>query len=245
MSDDYIGKRYRIIRKIGEGGMGSVYQAVDERLARAVAIKRLNILDTSPTMVEQIVARFEREAKAMAQFRHPNIVNVFDYGQDESGLYLVIEYMPGGTLRERMGKPMPVKEAAGLLLPIANALSYVHEQGMVHRDIKPANILFDVHNNPMLTDFGVVKLIEQSGATLTTAGTGVGTPAYMAPEQMSKDLTIALTSMRWVSSSMNWSPARNLTKATPRCRPCICMPPRRCLTHVCLCQACRRRPATC
>jgi eukaryotic-like serine/threonine-protein kinase len=187
MSEEFIGKRYRIIRKIGEGGMGSVYQAVDERLAREVAVKRLDILSTNPTMVDQIVARFEREAKAMAQFRHPNIVNVFDYGQDEDGLYLVIEFMPGGTLRERMGKSMPVKEAAGLLLPIANALSYVHEHGMVHRDIKPANILFDVHNNPMLTDFGVVKLVEQSGATLTTAGTGVGTPAYMAPEQMSKD----------------------------------------------------------
>lgn len=187
MSNEFIGKRYRIIRKIGEGGMGSVYQAVDERLTREVAIKRLNIIDTNPTLVDQIVARFEREAKAMAQFRHPNIVNVFDYGQDESGLYLVIEFMPGGTLRERMGKSMPAKEAARLLLPIADALSYVHEQGMVHRDIKPANILFDAHNNPMLTDFGVVKLIEQSGVTLTTAGTGVGTPAYMAPEQMSKD----------------------------------------------------------
>ncbi|MCD6475932.1 MAG: SUMF1/EgtB/PvdO family nonheme iron enzyme [Anaerolineaceae bacterium] len=187
MSAQIIDNRYRIIRKIGEGGMGMVYQAIDERLGREVAVKRLDILNNAPGQVDQFVQRFQREAKTMAQFNHPNIVSVFDYGQDEEGLYLVIEYMPGGTLEEHMGIPMTAREAAALLLPIANALNYVHERGIVHRDIKPANILFDVHNNPMLTDFGIVKLMDNSAAALTAAGGGVGTPTYMAPEQMTKD----------------------------------------------------------
>ena len=187
MGDQFINNRYRIIRKLGEGGMGMVYLATDERLSRVVAVKRLDILDNSSEQVDQFVQRFQREAKTMAQFDHRNIVSVFDYGRDEEGLYLVIEYMSGGTLEERMSVPVSAREAAALLLPIANALNYVHERGVVHRDIKPANILFDVHNNPMLTDFGIVKLMDNSAAVLTVAGSGVGTPTYMAPEQMTKD----------------------------------------------------------
>lgn len=179
-----IGGRYRILEKLGEGGMGTVYAARDERLQRDVAIKRLHIFGGSETQVENFRRRFQREAVSMAQFIHPYIVPVYDYGDEDGWIYLVMGYMSGGSLQDRLGKPMLYSEAAELLLPVASALGYIHENGVIHRDVKPQNILFNRRGIPMLADFGIVKLVESDGVTLTAAGTGIGTPAYMAPEQI-------------------------------------------------------------
>ncbi|NSW53369.1 MAG: SUMF1/EgtB/PvdO family nonheme iron enzyme [Anaerolineae bacterium] len=180
---DIVEGRYRILKKLGEGGMGAVYLAEDERLGRQVALKRLRIIGASEEMVAQFLERFRREARAMARMQHPSIITVLDYGVDDAGAFLVMEYLPNGTLKDRMGQPVAVREAVGWLEPIAEALGYLHQRGMVHRDVKPANILFDENDRPMLADFGIVKLMEgDDGATLTATGAAVGTPAYMAPE---------------------------------------------------------------
>jgi formylglycine-generating enzyme required for sulfatase activity len=131
-----------------------------------------------------VLKRFEREAKALAQLSHPNIVHVHDYGEYEGAPYLVMEYLPGGVLKSKLGTAMPWREAVRLLLPIAQALAYAHEHNIVHRDVKPSNILLTEKGQPMLSDFGIAKILESEQTTgLTTTGMGVGTPEYMAPEQ--------------------------------------------------------------
>jgi eukaryotic-like serine/threonine-protein kinase len=187
-----IDHRYTIIKKIGEGGMGAVYLAEDTRLRRKVAIKRLQLTGKLAD-IELFQQRFEREALEMASFQHPHIVSVHDFGYDEEGVYLVQEYMPGGTLTDHMGEgALPVEEAVTLLLPLADALQAIHDRGRVHRDVKPANILFDAYGHLKLADFGVVKLLEgQEGLTLTATGAAVGTPAYMAPELIAGEASAA------------------------------------------------------
>lgn len=177
--------RYEIVEKIGDGGMGEVYRAMDVRLRRPVALKRLNLIGRQSDL-EQFLARFQREAIAMASLQHPNIAPIYDYGEYEQFPYLVMAYLPGGTLKERMGKHFNPRKAAQILRPVADALDFIHSHQMIHRDVKPSNILFSERDDPLLADFGVVKLLEESGATLTGLG-GVGTPAYMAPEQIRKD----------------------------------------------------------
>jgi serine/threonine-protein kinase len=166
-------------------GMAVVYKAYDTRLEREVAIKVIRTDLFGKAVIERILVRFEREAKALAKLSHPNIVGVIDYGEHDSAPYLVLVYLPGGTLKERMkGKPMSWQEAVRLLIPIANALDYAHELKVVHRDVKPANILLTAKGQPMLSDFGIAKILEvEDGQTLTGTGMGVGTPEYMAPEQ--------------------------------------------------------------
>lgn len=174
--------RYKIIQRIGRGGMGSVDLAEDTRLDRQVAIKRLQLVAHADDL-DIFYKRFEREAKVMAGFQHPNIVSVFDYGQDEEGVYLVLEYMPKGSLADAMRKRrFTIQEAIEVLLPLMEALQAIHQQGNVHRDLKPGNILFDKYGNPKLADFGVVKLLQGQDMTFTPTGAAVGTPAYMAPE---------------------------------------------------------------
>jgi basic membrane protein A len=177
--------RYHILEQLGEGGMATVYKAYDTRLERDVAVKIIRRNAFPPEQIERILKRFEREAKSLAKLSHPNIVGVIDYGEHEGAPYLVLEYLPGGTLKERMkGQPMPWQEAVRLLTPIAGALDYAHDQKIIHRDVKPANILLTVKGQPMLSDFGIAKILEmEDGHTLTGTGMGVGTPEYMAPEQ--------------------------------------------------------------
>ena len=182
--------RYHILEQLGEGGMATVYKAYDTRLERDVAVKVIRRGAFPPEHLDRILKRFEREAKALARLSHPNIVKVHDFGEHDGSPYLVLEYLSGGTLKSKLGKPMPWEQAFQLLLPIVNALGYAHRQKIVHRDIKPSNILLTEQGQPLLTDFGIAKLLElEDSQTLTGTGVGVGTPEYMAPEQgMGKDV---------------------------------------------------------
>ena len=182
---DFIGQtidRYQILEQLGEGGMATVYKAYDSRLERHVAVKVLRSVGQEPT--ETFLKRFEREARALAQLTHPNIVRIIDYGKYNGMPYLVMEYLPGGTLADKMGKSVPYQQAARMLAPVADALAYAHLRGFLHRDVKPSNILVTESGQSMLADFGIVRIIGSQATTeLTATGVGIGTPAYMAPEQ--------------------------------------------------------------
>jgi len=176
--------RYHITEQLGEGGMATVYKAFDNRLDRQVAIKFIRREAVTPQQLQQMLKRFEREAKSLARLSHPNIVKVHDYGEYEDMPYLVMEYLEGGSLKDRTGTPLPYAEAVRSLLPIARALEYAHNENIIHRDVKPANILLSRTGEPHLSDFGVAKILEiQPSTILTGTGVGVGTPEYMAPEQ--------------------------------------------------------------
>jgi serine/threonine protein kinase len=172
--------KYKILEHIGHGGMSEVYKGQQLQLHRPVAIKVLHPFLADD---EGFVARFQREALIIATLRHPNIVQVFDFDHNtELDLYyMVMEYIDGPTLKTRMEKEnLPLDYIASVCASIADALDYAHERGMIHRDIKPANIMFLEDNQPVLTDFGIAKMLTLSG--LTASGAMVGTPAYMAPE---------------------------------------------------------------
>ena len=176
--------RYHIIEPLGQGGMANVYKAYDTRLERNVAIKFIRRDAFSPDVLDMVLKRFDREAKSLAKLTHPNIVGIIDYGEYEGSPYLVMPYLQGGTLKQYLGTPMFIEKAASLLEPVADALAFAHQKGIVHRDVKPANILITEGGKPMLTDFGIARLLESGdGATLTGTGMGVGTPEYMSPEQ--------------------------------------------------------------
>lgn len=175
--------RYHILEQLGEGGMAVVYKALDTTLERHVAVK---VILPYRRHSRKFLARFKREARALAKLSHPNIVKIFEYGEYKNLPYLVMEYIPGGTLAKRLkGKPVAWQEAAGILSRVARALEAAHEQGIIHRDVKPSNILMANRRDPMLSDFGIAKLIESGDETtdLTGSGVGIGTPNYMAPEQ--------------------------------------------------------------
>jgi serine/threonine protein kinase/formylglycine-generating enzyme required for sulfatase activity len=184
---DFIGKsfgRYHILEQLGEGGMAVVYKAFDTRLETDVAVKVIRTDNLPQNAVARALKRFEREAKALARLTHPNIVSVTDYGEQDGSPYLVMKYLPGGTLKQKMGKPIPWQEALKMLLPIAEALDYAHSQNMIHRDVKPSNILLTDRGQPMLTDFGIAKILDlEETIDLTGTSAAVGTPEYMAPEQ--------------------------------------------------------------
>ena len=171
--------RYQIIETIGRGGMATVFEAHDPDLDRTVAIKVLPSFHTEdPAFVE----RFRREAQAVARLNHPNIIRVHDFGEDKGFSYIVMEHVTGGTLLDRLKGPLPFPEALDLVAPLAGALESAHRQGVVHRDIKPANVLMDEEGAPILSDFGLARMLEGS-AGLTKADSLLGTPEYMAPEQ--------------------------------------------------------------
>jgi len=159
--------------------MATVYRAYQPNLAREVAIK---VMSSQFTDDETFVARFRREALAISRLKHPNILSIYDSGQEGATPYIVTELLDGKTLRERMGQPIELKAAANYLRQLASALDYAHEHGIIHRDVKPSNVLMGDQNRVVLSDFGIVKLLE-GGNTLTATGFGVGTPDYMSPEQ--------------------------------------------------------------
>lgn len=173
--------QYILLEQLGEGGMAKVYNALDTRAESSVAIK---VILPSKRTSGVFIQQFELEAKALANLTHTNIVKVLNYGVEAGQPYLVMEYVPGGTLKEAMRHKLPWQTAAAILAPIARALDYVHEQQIVHRDVKPSNILLDEDYHPMLSDFGIMKVLEGREEKVESAiEAGIGTPEYMAPEQ--------------------------------------------------------------
>ncbi|MCC6179287.1 MAG: serine/threonine protein kinase [Chloroflexi bacterium] len=177
-SGDRIG-RYRIVEELGRGGMATVYKALQTGLDRYVALK---VLPAQAAVDREFQERFQREAMMIASLRHPNILTIFDYGTDDGHTYLVSELVAGGTLSDRLGRPLAVPEVVSVLEPIASALDYAHQRGIIHRDVKPSNILLAEDGRPVLADFGIARMMDSSSG-LTMVGKVVGTPAYMAPEQ--------------------------------------------------------------
>ncbi len=178
---ELIAERYELEELVGTGGMSSVYRAHDRLLERHVAIK---VLHEQFTADGDYVERFRREARAVAQLSHPNIVTVIDRGEHDDRQFIVFEYVDGENLKalvEREG-PLPEREAIELALQVARALGFAHEQGLVHRDVKPQNVLLNDGGQAKVTDFGIARSLEVSG-NLTQSGTVMGTSDYIAPEQ--------------------------------------------------------------
>jgi len=177
--------RYKIESLLGQGGMSTVYKAADPNLRRAVAVKLIHPhLAADP----EFVRRFEEEATAVAQLRHPNIIQVYDFAHDGDTYYMVLEHVPGETLQARLkalsaaNSRLPLQETIRIIAAVCEAAHYAHERSMIHRDIKPANIMINQDGEPVLMDFGVAKMLSSQQHTAT--GAIVGTPSYISPEQV-------------------------------------------------------------
>jgi len=171
--------KYEITELLGQGGMAAVYRAYQADVERHVAVK---VLPPHPGQAAQFVERFQLEAKTIARLQHPHILPLYDFGVEDDIFYLVMQFVEGGSLSERIKQgAMPPHEVEILLRQIASAVDYAHRQGVIHRDIKPENILLDSEGHALLADFGIVKLVG-GDTNLTGTGAIVGTPAYMAPE---------------------------------------------------------------
>jgi len=181
-SEGSIAGGYQVVRQLGCGGMGVVYEAMDTALQRRVAVKKMREeIQTDPRERE----RFLKEARMVASLHHPNIVDIYAVVEDGVDAYLVFEYVDGKTIHEllKQRERLPLNEALGVLHGVAAALGYAHAQGMVHRDLKPANIMVNRQRQVKVMDFGVAALARDSMGRLAMTNTIVGTPAYMAPEQ--------------------------------------------------------------
>lgn len=176
--------KYRLIEKIGQGGMAQVYKAFQPDLDRYVAIK---VLHPHLTGDEDFAARFRREARAVAALEHPNIVRIYDFDTDQGLAFLVMEYLEGASLKSVLrdldcrGEWMDLKRVGRIVGVLADALDCAHRQKMVHRDIKPSNVILTASGRPVLTDFGIAHMVEAT--TITGSSGALGTPAYLSPEQ--------------------------------------------------------------
>src|SRR5258707_12399045 len=171
---------YELIEEIGRGGMATVYRAYQPNVDRYVAVK---VIHRSVSMDSKSLDRFTREARLIARLEHPHILPVYDYDGQPPPSYIVMRYLPSGTLKDILQREqLPYSEVIYLMGQVASALDYAHRQGVVHRDIKPSNIMVDADGNAFLTDFGIARLVEGAEG-LTASGMAIGTPGYMAPEQ--------------------------------------------------------------
>jgi serine/threonine protein kinase len=185
----WIGKslngRYLIEEILGQGGMSAVYKATDPNLRRVVAVKMIHshLSDNA-----DFVRRFEEEAKAVAQLRHPNIIQVYDFNHHEDNYFMVLEFVPGETFQDHLkrlnasGRRLSITKAIEYMIEICEAVDYAHQRGMIHRDIKPANLMLSVTGQAILMDFGIAKIV--GGTQHTATGAVVGTAMYMSPEQI-------------------------------------------------------------
>lgn len=174
--------RYEILSELGQGAMGVVYKAIDPLIGRTVAIKTIN-LDLSKSDEVNFEERFYREAKSAGSLNHPNIVTIHDIGKTDNIVYMAMEFLEGPSLKEVLDAhtAMPVQKIANIAAQIAHGLAYAHKNGVVHRDIKPANIVLVRGGVAKITDFGIAQM---SSGSRTLAGTVLGSPKYMAPEQV-------------------------------------------------------------
>ena len=183
--------RYRIVRNIAEGGMATVYEAIDERLGRTVAIKVMHTQLAKGPHREQFVERFRREANSAASIANPHIVQVYDTGEFNGLDFLVMEYVHGVNLRHEMNAQgtFSVRETLRVVAETLDGLASAHRAGVVHRDIKPENILINDRGHVQITDFGLAKAASQ--ATLSSTGMLLGTAAYLAPEMIENNQATA------------------------------------------------------
>ena len=177
--------RYTILGELGRGGFGIVYKAQDPKINRIVAIKTIPTQELrSFAGGKELYERFSREAQSAGSLSHPNIVTVFELAEDDAVTYIVMEFVPGRSLRDVMsdGTAIPVERKLSLIRQMAEALDFAHENGIIHRDVKPANILVTDAGVAKIADFGVAKIVSQH--TMSATGVAVGTPSYMSPEQI-------------------------------------------------------------
>ncbi len=180
-----LNNRYLIEEMLGQGGMSAVFKATDPNLKRVVAVKMIHShLSNNPDFVR----RFEEEAAAVAQLRHPGIIQVYDFSQDDDVYYMVLEFVPGETIQDHLkrlnasGRRLSTAKAIEYMANICDAVDYAHQRGMIHRDIKPANLMLNTLGQVILMDFGIAKIV--GGQTHTATGAVVGTAMYMSPEQI-------------------------------------------------------------
>ena len=172
--------RYRVVEQLGRGGMATVYRCYDPTLDRFVAVK---VLPSYMTDDPAFIGRFTREAQTVASLKHPNILQIYDFGEDKGFTYIVSELVPGGDLQDKMrDRRFELKEVLDIVRPLADALDHAHQQRIIHRDLKPANVLLDADERPILADFGLARMLESS-TRFTQDSQALGTPEYMAPEQ--------------------------------------------------------------
>ncbi len=194
VSDAVVGRlldgRYRVGERIARGGMATVYQGLDTRLDRPVALK---VMHPGYADDQEFVARFAREARSAARLSHPNAVSVFDQGEDDGTVFLVMEYIEGRTLRDLLRERgrLTVSEAFDVMEPVLAALGAAHEAGIVHRDIKPENVLLADDGRVKVADFGLARAASAAGSSQATQGVLIGTVAYLSPEQVERGVADA------------------------------------------------------